>query len=79
MIEITEIRIALDDGASEEKALASGVREACHLLSIAQGDIENAVLHRLSVDARKKRDVHFTATIRLSLCLLYTSPSPRDS
>lgn len=67
MIEITEIRIALDDGASEEKALASGVHEACRLLSIAQGDIENAALHRLSVDARKKRDVHFTATIRLSL------------
>lgn len=67
MLEITEIPCTLDQGADEEGCLEVGAREACRLLGIQRSDILRASLRRKSIDARKKRDVRFTLSIRLKL------------
>lgn len=67
MIEISEIKVSLKEGATEQAALAAGLREATRLLSLSPKDIAHSELHRTSIDARKKSDVHFTVSIRLAL------------
>lgn len=67
MIEISEIKVSLKEGATEQAALAAGMREAARLLSLAPADIAHSELHRTSIDARKKSDVHFTVSIRFGL------------
>ena len=67
MIEISEIKVSLKEGSTEQTALAAGIREAARLLSLAPADIAHSELHRTSIDARKKNDVHFTVSIRFGL------------
>lgn len=67
MIEISEIKVSLKEGATEQAALAAGMREAARLLSLAPADIAHNELHRTSIDARKKSDVHFTVSVRFGL------------
>lgn len=67
MIEISEIKVSLKEGATEQAALEAGMREAARLLSLAPADIAHSELHRTSIDARKKSDVHFTVNIRFGL------------
>lgn len=67
MIEVTEIKVALDDGVDEHAFLEAALKDVCSMLQVSQGDILDAQLYRTSVDARKKRDVHFTVTIRFEL------------
>ena len=67
MLEITEIPCTLDQGADEEGCLEAGTRETCRLLGIQRSDILRASLRRKSIDARKRRDVRFTLSIRLEL------------
>lgn len=74
MIEVTEIKVALDDGVDERAFLEAALKDACSMLQLSQGDILNAQLYRTSVDARKKRDVHFTVTVRFELA----SPSAEE-
>ena len=61
MIRINNIRLPLDynDG--------SLTKAACKELRISQNDIENVALFRRSVDARKKNDVHFLATLDVNV------------
>lgn len=67
MIEISEIKVSLKEGATEQAALEAGMREAARLLSLAPADIAHSELHRTSIDARKKSDVHFTVSVRFGL------------
>lgn len=67
MIEVTEIKVALDDGVDEHAFLEAALKDVCSMLQVSQGDILDAQLYRTSVDARKKRDVHFTVTVRFEL------------
>ena len=67
MIEISEIKVSLKEGTTEQAALEAGMREAARLLSLAPADIAHSELHRTSVDARKKSDVHFTVSVRFTL------------
>ena len=67
MIEISEIKVSLKEGATEQAAFEAGMREAARLLSLAPADIAHRELHRTSIDARKKSDVHFTVSVRFGL------------
>ena len=67
MIEISEIRCSLEHGATEAGCLECGMREATRLLHIGRADIAGIVLHRKSVDARKRSDVHYTLSVRIAL------------
>lgn len=67
MIEISEIKVSLKEGATEQAAFEAGMREAARLLSLAPADIAHNELHRTSIDARKKSDVHFTVSVRFGL------------
>ena len=67
MIEVSDIRVPLSRGGSEEAFLREGSRAAQRLLGAAPRDIDAVELHRVSVDARKKSDVHFTVSVRVRL------------
>ena len=68
MLELSGIVIPLArlDGtdASEQRALRKAVLRMLHL---APADLTSLALHRRSIDARKKQDVHLTCTVRLTL------------
>ncbi len=67
MLEITEIYCPLSQGATEASCLAVGAHDAARLLGIDQTQIAHVQLRRKSIDARKKRDVHFTLSVRVEL------------
>lgn len=67
MIEVSNIRVALDAGRDEQGLLAATRRRALKILGLHPADVEAAELARVSVDARKKKDVHFVASARLTL------------
>lgn len=67
MIEISQIAIPLDAGVSEEACLDACRAEARRLLRVRDPDIASIALHRRSVDARRKRDVHLTLSARVAL------------
>lgn len=67
MIEITEVHAALDDAADEEACLELGRRAVASLLRISKREVASIELHRKSVDARKKSDVHFILSFRAEL------------
>ena len=66
MIEVSNIRVALDAGRDEQGLLAATRRRALKILGLHPADVEAAELARVSVDARKKKDVHFVASARLT-------------
>ena len=67
MVEVSEIKVRLARGGSEESLLRAASNTAARLLGVERGDIVAAELHRVSVDARMKSDVHFTVSVRLAL------------
>ena len=67
MIEITEVHAALDDAADEAACLRLGRRAVGSLLRVPERDIASIELHRKSIDARKKNDVHFILSFRVRL------------
>lgn len=67
MLEISEIPCSLKQGATEDGCLTAGKREACTLLGMTLQDIASISLHRKSIDARKKSNVHFMLSIRIEL------------
>ena len=64
MLEISNLRIALDDGVDEKSCLAAAWRAAAKLLRCAPSELSDLELRRRSIDARKKRDVHLVCTVR---------------
>ena len=65
MIDVSGLKLSLDAGLPDGQALA--LREIARQLGIKPGAIERAQLLKRSVDARKKANVHFTASYRLEL------------
>jgi len=61
MIKLSNVKLPVD--YSNEIIL----QEIARLLKIRKGDIVKFSLVRLSVDARKKQDVHYTATVEITL------------
>lgn len=65
MIDVSGLKLSLDAGLTDGQALA--LREIARQLGVKPGAIERAQLLKRSVDARKKANVHFTASYRLEL------------
>ena len=59
MIEITQVNASLDEAGDENACLIVGKRVAKRVLRCKDSEIKSIELHRKSIDARKKRDVHF--------------------
>lgn len=59
MIEITQVHASLDEAGDEAACLAIGRRAVKRTLRCEDSQIKAIELHRKSIDARKKRDVHF--------------------
>ena len=70
MIEITQVNASLDEAGDENACLIVGKRVAKRVLRCKDSEIKSIELHRKSIDARKKRDVHFILSFRVEL----TSP-----
>ena len=70
MIEITQVNASLDEARDENACLIVGKRVAKRILRCKDSEIKSIELHRKSIDARKKRDVHFILSFRVEL----TSP-----
>ena len=70
MIEITQVNASLDEAGDENACLIVGKRVAKRVLRCKDSEIKSIELHRRSIDARKKRDVHFILSFRVEL----TSP-----
>lgn len=67
MIEITQVHASLDDARDENACLAVGRRATKRALRCKDSQIKSIELHRKSIDARKKRDVHFILSFRVEL------------
>lgn len=65
MIDVSGLKLSLDAGLPDGQSLA--LREIARQLGVKPGAIERAQLLKRSVDARKKANVHFTASYRLEL------------
>lgn len=65
MIELSNIRLPLDAGLPEGAHLME--RAAVRALGVSKKDIAQVLLLKRSVDARKKSDVHFVATLGVKL------------
>lgn len=65
MIDVSGLKLSLDAGLPDGQTLA--LREIARQLGVKPGAIEGAQLLKRSVDARKKANVHFTASYRLGL------------
>lgn len=65
MIDVSGLKLSLDAGLPDGQALA--LREIARQLGVKPEAIERAQLLKRSVDARKKANVHFTASYRLEL------------
>ena len=70
MIEITQVHASLDEAGDEDACPTVGRRAAKRALRCKDSQIKAIELHRKSIDARKKRDVHFILSFRVEL----TSP-----
>lgn len=67
MLEISEISCSLTEGASERGCIAACTRETTRLLGCRRQDLSRVELHRKSIDARKKSNVHFTLSARIDV------------
>ena len=65
MIDVSGLKLSLDAGLPDGQTLA--LREIARQLGVKPGAVEGAQLLKRSVDARKKANVHFTASYRLGL------------
>ena len=67
MLEISNLALPLDAGLEGKQAEKLVRRAAARALSVAPSDIVEIRLLKRSVDARKKHDVHFVATLGIEL------------
>ena len=67
MLEISEIPCSLKQGATEASCLDVCKREAARLLRCDPKTFRSVTLHRKSIDARKKAQVHFTLSARFEV------------
>ena len=67
MLEVSNVRLPLDAGLPGPEAEALVREAAARALGARAGDIARVCLLKRSVDARKKRDVHFVATLGVEL------------
>ena len=67
MLELSQIRANLDEATTEASCLTVCRTAAKRLLGLSDADIAHIELHRKSVDARKKYDVHFVLSARIGL------------
>ncbi|NPD30800.1 FAD-binding protein [Eggerthellaceae bacterium zg-1084] len=65
MIRVENVRLPLDAGLPDSGCLVT--RAAARALGVDAGTVAHARLLRRSVDARKRSDVHFTATLAVGL------------
>lgn len=65
MIDVSGLKLSLDASLPAGQVLA--LREIARQIGVKPGAIEGAQLLKRSVDARKKANVHFTASYRLEL------------
>ena len=66
MIEISDIRASLAQGAGEQSCLAMGLRGAIGIFGCLPHFFAHIELHRRSIDARKKNDVHVILSVRVA-------------
>lgn len=67
MLEISNLALPLDAGFEGKQAEKLVRRAAARALNVAPSDIAEIRLLKRSVDARKKHDVHFVATLGIEL------------
>lgn len=67
MLEISNLALSLDAGLEGKQAEKLVRRAAARALNVAPSDIAEIRLFKRSVDARKKHDVHFVATLGVEL------------
>ena len=67
MLEISNLALPLDAGLEGRQAEKLARRAAARALNVAPNDIAEIRLLKRSVDARKKHDVHFVATLGVEL------------
>ena len=67
MLEISNLALPLDGGLEGKQAEKLVRRAAARALNIPPSDIAEIRLLKRSVDARKKHDVHFVATLGVEL------------
>ena len=67
MLEISNLALPLDAGLEGKQAEKLMRRAAARALNVAPSDIAEIRLLKRSVDARKKHDVHFVATLGVEL------------
>lgn len=67
MLELSQITLSLKQGRDERTMLDAARAYAAGVLHCRPQDIASIALRRKSIDARKKHDVHFIITARLSL------------
>lgn len=79
MIEITQVNASLDEAGDENACLIVGKRVAKRVLRCKDSEIKSIELHRKSIDARKKRDVHFILSFRVELTSLHLEREAIDS
>ena len=67
MLEVSDVRLHLDEGVDEGACLAAGRRKVARLLHVAPRELMAIELRKRSIDARKKNDVHLVCTFRAAL------------
>lgn len=67
MLEVSNVKLPLDAGLPGSAAEALVRAAAAAALGIAEGDVRAVRVLKRSVDARKKRDVHFVATLGVQM------------
>ncbi len=67
MLEISNVPLPLDAGLADERARKLLKRAAARALAVPPSDIASIRLIKRSVDARKRNDVHFVATLAVEL------------
>ncbi|WP_225748803.1 NAD(P)/FAD-dependent oxidoreductase [Paraeggerthella sp. Marseille-Q4926] len=67
MLEVSNVRLPLDAGVAGSKGDALVRVAAADALGVREGDVDSVRVLKRSVDARKKRDVHFVATLGVEL------------
>ena len=67
MLEISNVPLPLDAGLAGERARKLLGRAAARALAVPPSDIASIRLIKRSVDARKRNDVHFVATLAVEL------------
>ncbi|RNM38015.1 FAD-dependent oxidoreductase, partial [Eggerthella sinensis] len=65
MLEVSNVKLPLDAGLPDGEALVRAAAAAA--LGVAARDVAEVRVLKRSVDARKKRDVHFVATLGVEL------------